>query len=204
MTAAIRGTLFGDLPLFQWAGDATSGTPWSEFAEAQRLGPAGSVEVLRRIAATPGLESRHTLQAWNELRRLGVQPGAEARQLLGVVVEVALEGGVDLLAAYADGTARYYNYSGAGVIWERPDASLDGEVQALLASTAPILRVIGPWEGPRPGEPPTGQVRLNMLAPGGLFFGQGDFDTLARDPLAGPALSAATRLMQALIEKSGR
>ena len=204
MTAGIRDTLFGDMPLAEWAGNASAGAPWSEFAEGQRLGPTGSVEVLRRIAATPGLESRHYLQAWNELRRLGVQPEAEARQLLGVVVEVALEEGVDLLAAYADGTARYYNYSGAGVIWERPDASLDTDVQALLASTEPILRVIGPWEGPRPAEPPAGQVRLNMLAPGGLFFGQADFDTLARDPMAGPAIGAATRLMQALVQKSQR
>jgi hypothetical protein len=27
---------------------------------------------------------------------------------------------VDLLAAYADRTARYYNFSGASVVWDHP------------------------------------------------------------------------------------
>ncbi|GAB2962493.1 hypothetical protein GCM10027048_33810 [Hymenobacter coalescens] len=91
--------------------------------------------------------------------------------MLGVVVEVGMEQGFDLVAAYADGTARYYNYSGAGVVWERPDDSLAAPVQALLAAGERVVGQIGPWEQPRPAAPPQGSARINMLTPAGLHFG---------------------------------
>lgn len=200
---AIRDVLFGDVPLARWAHGETGAVPWSLFTEAQRRIEAGDLagakETLRGILATPGVESRHSLQAWHELRKLGVDPGPEARHLLGVVVEVALEGGLDLLAAYADHSARYINYSGGGVVWERPDASLDRAVDDLLAAAALILERIGPWEGPRPEPPPVGHARINMLAPEGLFFGEGPLEALSSDALGAPAMNAAVRLMQQMI-----
>ena len=121
-----------------------------------------------------------------------------------MVVEVGLDEGLDIVAAYADKTARYYNFTGAGVVWERPDASLDAEMSALLEAGAGVVAKIGPWEKGRPAPPPRGQVRINMLTPSGLHFGQGAFEKLAADPLAGPVLSAASVLLQALIAKTGR
>lgn len=93
--------------------------------------------------------------------------GDEAKRLDGVVVEVALDQGLDILAAYADHSARYYNYSGSAVIWERPDPSLDAHIDALLAAGAAILAQIGAWEGARCPAPPRGQSRISMLAPVG-------------------------------------
>ncbi|UOQ72994.1 hypothetical protein [Hymenobacter cellulosilyticus] len=132
--------LFGDLPMAQWpASDSDLRTvePWSWFAAAQQAqaqqDAVTAEQALRRVLATAGLESRHYLQAWQALRELGVTPPADtAKQVLGVVVEVSLEQGLDLLAAYADGSARYYNYSGAGVVWENPDDSLAPLIRALL------------------------------------------------------------------------
>ena len=126
----------------------------------------------------------------------------QANHVAGVVVEVGLEGGLDLLAAYDDHTARYYNYSGAGVVWEHPDASLDAAIDALLARGQVICQQIGPWEGERPGPPPRGDMRISLLTPLGLHFGQAPHEVLARDPLAGPLVAAATSLMQQLIAKS--
>ena len=120
------------------------------------------------------------------------------------MVEVALANGLDIVAAYAEGTARYFNYTGAGVVWERPDDSLDGTIGALLEAGREVIERIGPWEEARPSAPPTGQARINLLAPGGLHFGQGGFDVLAGDPMGGPVLAAATRLMQELIARTGR
>jgi hypothetical protein len=109
---------------------------------------------------------------------------------------------LDILAAYTDHSARYFNYSGAAIIWEHPDTSLDRQIDRLLETANKILLQIGVWEGPRPPAPPTGHARISMLAPAGLFFGQAPLETLASDPLAGPAVTAATQLMQALIAKA--
>lgn len=209
---SIRDTLFGDLPLSDWPGAASAAPtaePWLSFVEARRQLGDGHREVakqtLRRILGMPGLESRHYLQAWHFLRGLGEQPPAsEARRLYGVVVEVALANGLDIVAAYADGTARYFNYTGSAIIWERPDDSLDGTLNSLLDAGREVIEQIGPWEEARPAAPPTGQVRINLLAPSGLHFGQGGFDVLASDPMGGPLIAAATRLMQELIGKTGR
>ncbi|MBA3768464.1 MAG: hypothetical protein H0W99_16085 [Acidobacteria bacterium] len=113
----IRDTLFGDLPFSEWPGESSTPAqdePWLSFVKARQLIEMGDnskgEEILRRILSMHGLESRHYLQAWHFLRELGAQPVAgEAKRLYGVVVEAALESGLDIVAAYADGTARYFN-----------------------------------------------------------------------------------------------
>jgi hypothetical protein len=202
----IRDTLFGDLPLESWpppTNTACDEEPWRTFVAARDFLAEGrtadAVAAWRCITDMAGLESRHYLQAWHFLRACGVQPPpGRAKVLMGAVLEVPMEGGLDLLAAYPEHTARYYNYSGAGVVWEHPDGSLDSTIDALLQSGNKVLQVIGPWEKPRPPAPPPGQVRMSFLAPLGLHFGQGPFQALAADPLAKPVIDAATALMQQL------
>jgi len=120
---------------------------------------------------------------------------------VGVVVEVGMQEGLDLLAAYNDHTARYYNFSGSSVVWEHADTSLDGVIDDLLASGQTISDHTGLSEGKRPGPPGAGFARINVLTPGGLRSGEGAMDALSRDPLAGSAIAAATVLMQQLIAK---
>lgn len=207
--AELRDTLFGDLPLSEWPPDSSpaEGEPWDSFVAARRAlesnDPHAAVAPLRRVLSTPGLESRHHLQAWHALRAVGERPDeGEAKRLYGVVLEVPMPDGLDLLAAYEDGTARYYNYSGAGVVWERPDASLDPAVSALLEAGRALVAQIGPWEGERPPAPQGGDVRVSLLTPSGLHLGEGPFDAVASDQLGGPTIAAATRLMQELIAKT--
>lgn len=203
-----RDLLFGDLPMEQWPKETTAtAEPWRSFVEARTRLKSGdkaeAIRILRGIQAVVGLESRHYLQAWQFLRELGVQPSAEqAKHLYGVLVEVGLEQGFDIVVAYADHTARYLNYTGSGVIWERPDTSLDQPIGALLTAGRTVVQQIGPWEQARPPAPGNGSVRLNMLTPSGLHFGQGGFEVLAKDPMGGPLIGAATRLMQELIAKT--
>ncbi len=204
----LRDTLFGDLALPHWppAGAPVEEAPWSSFAAARQHLQAGDLDAARarwrEVLARPGLESRHYLQAWAFLRAQGEQPPeAQARLVHGVVFEVALEEGLDLLAAYDDHTARYYNYSGAGVVWEHPDPSLDGYIDRLLTDSAEVVRHIGPWLEPRRPAPPTGQVRINFLTPSGLHFGEGTMEALMRYPLAVPVLNGAIELMQQLVDR---
>lgn len=205
----IRETLFGDMPLDQWPRDGVSSKsfPWSAFASARSHLAAGrqsdAVAGLRQILQHPGLEPRQYLQAWYFLRQCGEQPSPDvAKQVLGVVVEVAMPQGLDLLAAYPDHSARYYNYSGAGVVLEHPDASLDAQIDQLLAAAKLVVAKIGPWEQARPAPPPRGHVRMSFLTPSGLHFGQGPMDALSSDPLGGRVIQSATVLMKSLIART--
>lgn len=208
--ANIRDTLFGDLPLSQWPDDSTLTTePWGSFLQAKKhldqKDQDSARDVLQKITDMPGLESRHYLQAWHFLRSLNVNPPSDkAKTVYGVVVEVALTGGVDTLAAYMDRTAYYLNYSGAGILWQHPDSSLDAEIDALLTAGQAVANVIGPWEQARPPAPQGNNVRLNMLTPSGLHFGYGPFQTLYNEPMGRAIIDPATRLMQAMIAKDQR
>ncbi len=199
----VRETLFGDVPLEAWPEGAPDSFPWSAFAAARSHlaagRPADAVASWREVLAQPGLESRHYLQAWNFLRQNGqAPPPASAKQVLGVVVEVGTPNGLDILAAYADHSARYYNFSGAAAVWERPNATLDPLIDRLLAAGTEVAGRIGPWEQPRPPAPSRGEARLSFLTPSGLHFGQGPMDKLQLDPLAGKVLQAGMQLLQAL------
>jgi hypothetical protein len=199
----LRETLFGDVPLAVWAG--TSATePWRSFAQVSALASQdrdAAIRGLEEILARPGLESRHYLEAWTSLTSVGVRPPAgEAKHLYGVVLDLPVRGGLDTLAAYEDLSARYLNFSGAAIIWEHPDSSLDDLIRALIGAGGDLLAKIGPWEGPRPPLP-QGQARISLLTPSGLHFGQADPSLLSRDAMAAPVLQAATALMQALIAR---
>jgi hypothetical protein len=123
---------------------------------------------------------------------------------LGVIVEVRMDAGLDLLVAYADRRARYINHSGAAVIWEAADASLDPAIDRLLAAAEAVVSRIGPWEQARPEPPPPGEARLNFLTPSGLHFGQAATEVLQSDPMGGPVFHRAFLLMQGLMGKAER
>jgi hypothetical protein len=205
----IRDTLFGDMPLDQWPRDSSGSDtfPWSEFVLARSHLTAGhpdaAISCWYKILEHPNLEPRHYLQAWHFLKKHGQQPSPDtAKLILGVVIEVTMPEGLDLLAAYSDHSARYYNYSGAGVVWEHPDKSLNSTIDQLLSASSQVVKQIGPWKQKRPAPPPQGHVRLSFLTPSGLHFGEGPFDTLSKDPLGGQVLNMATSLMKALITKT--
>lgn len=179
---------------------------WSEedlcYSSVFILGGDGrsAIAVFQSVLGMPQLESRAYLWAHHSLRALGVHAAPEkAKDVLGMVVEVGMQRGLDLIAAYDDHNARYYNFSGAGVVWERPNSKLDAPIDDLLKVGRSVVRAIGPWKGIRPPAPPIGHTRLNILTPSGLYFGQGPIESLSKDPLGGPALVAASRLMQVLI-----
>jgi hypothetical protein len=205
----IRDVLFGDLPISQWPSETASSDsePWLSFAKARdHLSSARTREAIalfQKILGMPDLASRHALQAWHFLRESGVQPDVSvAKDVLGVVVEVALPEGLDILAAYADGTARYFNHGGSAVVWDAPDSSLLQQIESVLRAGKPVVDRIGPWEEQRPPAPPTGHARISILTPSGLYFGQAQFGALAGDPVDGVIISTATKLMQSLIAKT--
>jgi len=189
------------MPLTAWPSDPNlTAKPWGSFLKARKAleakDNASAIAALKQIIEMPGLESRHYLQAWHFLRQLGVNPPPDKTKVVyGVVLEVGMQQGADIVAAYTDGTARYLNFSGAGTIWERPNDSLDSEIQALLKAGQEVANLIGPWDKERPEAPENGNVRLNMLTPSGLHFGYGGFNTLSADPKGKALIDPATQLM---------
>ncbi len=207
----IRDLLFGDVPISGWPAQANENQlePWNLFKQAreemERNNPEQAIEILQRIVKMEKLESRHYLQAWYFLKKFNVLPeGAFSKKVYGVVVEVGLDDGLDILAAYEDCSARYFNYSGAAVIWDRPNNSLDKVINDLISISQEVVQRIGVWENERPPQPPKGSVRLNFLTPSGLHFGQGTMEAISNDPMGGLVLNVATYLMQQLIQKSSK
>jgi hypothetical protein len=208
----IRNTLFGDVPLAELVRahpKVPLSEPWASFQRARDCKDTGDTQcakdAVRQILKMPDLETRVCLQAWNTLRELGDKPPeGKEKDVLGVVVEIGMPKGLDLVAAYRDHRARYFNYSGAGVLWERRDESLDGLIDELLQAGTVVAQVIGPWTQARPPEPKNGNARINLLTPSGIHLGNGPVEALNQDPMGGPILSAAFGLMKRLVELTKR
>jgi len=202
----LRMTLFADGSIQDWppSGEPEDLFPWNLFVKARTFIARGDVDSAKKcwrtVVGLPNLESRHCVQAWNFLRLHGEPVPPETRkQLLGVVVELGFSAGLGILAAYADYSAQYHNFSGGGLVWDRPNTSLDRDVGRLLAASLDLLNQIEVWEGTRPGPPPSGMVRLSFLTPGGLHFREGLMADMSRDALRGPILRSATALIQGFI-----
>ena len=117
-------------------------SPFQTFADAVQLAKTGKKEEakarLRGILDVPNLETRIQLWVWTALRELGEEPDAKSgKEVLGVVIEVPMSGAYDTLAGYQDGSARYLNFSGAAIFWDKPDSSVKLLCERLMASTIP-------------------------------------------------------------------
>lgn len=155
---------------------------------------------LKKIVDDSGSDPRTRILAYNRLLASGQQP--TRKELLAVIVEVSMNEGLDVLASFSDGTARYINHTGRLLVWEATDDATANELKNdLFARSQQIVERIGPWDKPRPSHPVKGNTRISFLVSDGLYFGEGQTNYFFKDQLAEPALTSATRLMQYLTEK---
>lgn len=155
---------------------------------------------LQKIIKDNDLESRMKILAYHKLPI--EEHENEDKELLGVIVEVGLDEGLDVLASYKDGTARYINYTEKTIIWDAKDAQSNSLTEDLFSHSMNIIKQIGPWDQPRRPAPAKGNLRISFLVSDGLYFGEGPMNALFGDPMASPALNAALALMQYITEKS--
>ena len=148
---------------------------------------------LQKIAGADEFDPRVKLLACNRLLAAGVEP--ETKELMAVIVEVHLEEGLDVLASFIDGTARYINHSGKMAIWETEDDQAIDLTNQLFEHSIKIVNRIGPWDKPREPHPVKGNTRITFLVSDGLYFGEARSNILFSDPMAGPALKVAASLM---------
>jgi hypothetical protein len=156
---------------------------------------------LKKIIEDDQIDSRIKILAY---RRLSSNAqNINKKDLQGVIVEIGLDGGLDVLASFRDGTARYINQTGKIIIWETTDEISNDLTNKLFINSYNIINDIGPWNEPRKSYPAKGIARISFLVSGELYFGEGPINVLFSDPLAGPALASAADLMKYILGKSG-
>ena len=192
----IYDLLFCDDPDLYRNGDE----PWDKYPWKELFDPNCPDITLQKIVDDNELEARARAIAAGLLRTRG-KPDQQER-VFGVIVEVGMEEGLDVLAAYADGTARYLNYSEKLIIWETTTPASDDLIGGLFLAAHNLVKNIGPWDSERRPPPTCGNARISFLVSNGLFFGEGSFNALDRDALAGPVIDGAVKLMTFLIENA--
>ncbi|GAB3999942.1 hypothetical protein GCM10028807_51600 [Spirosoma daeguense] len=183
-----------DLALYQ------SEQPMADYPWNVLLNQNPVVTNVAAVAADASLKSRQRLLAYRLLTNSGF-PIAK-QELLGVVIEVAMPEGLDVLAAFSDGTARYLNYSEKLIVWESRTPEANQLINQLFAHSGNVVGRIGRWDGARRPFPTNGQLRLNFLVSDGLYFGEGPFNALYADVMGKPVIDAAIQLMTYLTQMS--
>lgn len=181
-----------DLDLFRNPKTETPAAVWKTL-----LAEPPDKAALLDVAAQESQEGRLRALAYNRLRWEG--EAIPVKTLLGVIVEVPLEQGLDVLAAFSDGGVRYLNQSGKIAVFEGEGTPVTEPAKALLETARPIIDRIGPWTEQRLPPPVIGNVRMTFLVSDGLYFGEGPFAALQKDDMAGPLLAQAFELLQAAV-----
>jgi hypothetical protein len=193
----IYALLFCDQPeLYKNKDNQPDVNPWSALF-ADQPDPVA----LQAIIRDDNAETRIKLLAYNRLQAAGYKP--EEKVLLGVIVEIGFDQGLDVLASYRDGSARYINQSGKMIFWDATDETSEAMTQKIFAEGEKVVQQIGPWDKPRLPRPDKGLLRISFLVSDGLYFGQGPIDVMFNEPVARPVLGAAGELMQYLTERAG-
>ena len=153
------------------------------------------IAAIEALASDPATEGRIRYLAFRRLRECGrtVPPN----ELLGVIIEVSFDSGLDTLGAFSEGGVRYVNFSGKIGIVEGVD-TIKPFVTRLFDATGTAVSLIGPWKNPRRPPPGRGMIRINFLLSSGLSFGEGPLDVMSRDEMAAPIINRSGELLKAL------
>ena len=185
-----------DISLFKRNAQSSSG-PW-----ATLFAGAPDAAALRAIADDATNEGRVRALAYNRLRAAGEE--VPPKKALGIIVEVPLERGLDVLAAFSEGGVRYLNQSGKVVVFEGQGNPVEDLAQELVGLAQIVVDQLGPWDKPRLPPPHGDTVRLSFLVSDGLYFGQGPYGFMSQDGRAGPLLAKTTQLLQRATALAGK
>ena len=188
-----------------WEGNATEASlvaaggqePWASFIGACARMRAGlsAKHTLLPIAEDANRDSRARLWAWSALRKVGEKPSAVfAGEALGFVIEVPMDGKIDVLAVYADGCIRFLGAAGQLIIREGDPLSDKAnkvmlEAQRLLA-IPPTAR-----DANAPGPPPD-KVRMSSLSATGVHKVEVPWADVESGAPYAPLFDAALRLFE--------
>ncbi len=177
--------------------------------EGPRMGPPfdqlyqrpANVAALRKTADDPQHEARLRLLAYNRLRESGVK--IDRLDVLGVVIEVPQERGLDTFASYVGAQVRYINQTGSPVILEERVEEVGRGVNEILRVATALARHLSPAKGERQSPPTNGLVRITLLTSQGPFVTQAPIESVSKDRHTGPVMNAATDLLEHVVELAG-
>lgn len=162
------------------------------------FGDAPDPRVVQAIAQDATEESRVRLLAAQWLRANGHQPAAP--DVLGVIIEVPLEEGMDTLAAYADGRVRYIDQNGRTSVFEGAPSDLAEQARTLVA-TGIAASAVAKRDKPAYA-PAEGRMRITFLAQDGNRMLEGLLHNMLRDELAKPVLEQGRRLLDLVVRQA--
>lgn len=102
----------------------------------------------------------------------------DPRDVRGVILEVGLDVGVDVLAAFACGRARFLNHTGDISMWEGGPGATANLVTELLVRAEPIVQNAAAPHGRLPA-PEDGTVRISVFTGAGLHLAEGPMNQFA-------------------------
>jgi hypothetical protein len=186
-----------DINLFKNEKNAHGNDLWPTLL-AEQANP----KALQDIAHDESNEGRVRAIAFNRLRASGQK--VPAKKVLGVIVEMPQPQGLDVLAAFVEGGVRYLNQSGKVAVFEGRGNPVEAMAKQLVAISQSVVDRTGPWEKARLPPPQAAKVRMTFLVSDGLYFGEGPFNALQKDPLGGPVLTKAAQLLQLSVQTALR
>lgn len=176
--------------------------PWASFIQSaarMRAGLNAKAQLLP-IAEDAWKESRARLLAWTALRKLGEKPSpVHNDEVLGVIIEVPMDGKLDVLAAYADGSARYLGHGDELKILEPTEP--DPKVIRVIAEAFPLLKVPPKPRDPDAAGPDSEHVRLSALTAQGTHMDQVEWSEVEPGGRYDPLFAAAIQLLQYITER---
>ncbi|MCP3144187.1 hypothetical protein [Pyxidicoccus xibeiensis] len=201
--AELREMLFADESLESAARFAASrgeltgkNAAWGFFARAaDRLREhhrEGAIRELQEMLVQHGDDSRFRLLAWHCLRWLGQHPDRqESARILGIIIECEQWQRPDILAVYADGTARLLCPRRGFFGFEEPSSEVKEVAQWFVQTGQALVATQPPLQGPRPAPPSGAEFRVSVLTPAGPRIQQGTWDALRSEARTAPILQAA-------------
>ena len=155
------------------------------------------IDALKSIADDHRVETRTRLLAFNALRRQGVN---NEQKVLGAIIEIGAEEGIEILAVYNDLRAFYINSKGRILNWgnNSPGAGINEKIQNIITISQKIIGKATAWTQPRPAPPVNGDFRITFLATDAVYLGEGKLATITADPVAAALIRKAGEIMTAL------
>lgn len=131
------------------------------------------VKALTELALDETAETRIRMLAARRLKEAGA--ALKENPVWGVVLEIPLPSGLDTLAVYADGRARYINFTGrVGILEDVPSAGL----KFIFDAAKKLVPANGPWAGKRLPPPAADNVRFTFFAGGESYVLEGPGEEL--------------------------
>ena len=175
--------------------EGKSPAPWQTLLFSERV----DANVVRALAEDSAAESRLRVLAYN-LLHANRQPILK-QELLGVIVEVSLDAGLDTIGVYADGiSVRYINHTGKLALLEAATPEIAGVAAQILATSKTLVNNFVPLEDDRKPPPVKGHGRITFLTSDGARHSEGPITVVERHlhfgKGLGPVLAQAAALVR--------